>query len=184
MEFKDQLSWSEFFKESSKEKIIKDVKPFNRLIAHSKNFFIVAGYGAFTEGYVLIITKDFIPSFGLLENHMLEEVNFLLELLKLFGGMVGRHHTARLHIACGSDRDNSAPRHPPLAAAADPEVPASLDPRPNAPSRRDVPEDDEYGWPLQKPCSDAARPERSNRFPAEAATDCLRRLQGESAVHG
>lgn len=83
MEFKDQLSWSEFLKESSKEKIIKDVKPFNRLIAHSKNFFIVAGYGAFTKGYVLIITKDFIPSFGLIEDHMLEEINFLLELLKL-----------------------------------------------------------------------------------------------------
>ena len=83
IKLKDQLSWNEFDKESSKEKIITEVKPFNRLIAHSKNFFIVAGYGSFTQGYVLIITKDFIPSFGLIENKMLEEVNFLIELLKL-----------------------------------------------------------------------------------------------------
>ena len=83
MKLKDQLSWEEFLKESTKEKIITDVKPFNRLIAHSKNFFIVAGYGSFTDGYVLIITKDFIPSFGLIENEMLEEVNFLLKLLKI-----------------------------------------------------------------------------------------------------
>jgi hypothetical protein len=83
IKLKDQLSWNEFDKESRKEKIITEVKPFNRLIAHSKNFFIVAGYGSFTQGYVLIITKDFIPSFGLIENKMLEEVNFLIELLKL-----------------------------------------------------------------------------------------------------
>ena len=82
IKLKDQLSWEEFLKESAKEKIISEVKPFNRLIAHSKNFFIVAGYGSFTDGYVLIITKDFIPSFGLIENEMLEEVNFLIELLK------------------------------------------------------------------------------------------------------
>lgn len=83
MNLKDQLSWQEFLKESSKEKIISEVKPFNRLIAHSKNFFIVAGYGSFTKGYVLIITKDFIPSFGLIENEMLDEVNFLINLLKI-----------------------------------------------------------------------------------------------------
>ena len=60
VKLKDQLSWEEFLKESTKEKIITKVKPFNRLIAHSKNFFIVAGYGSFTDGYVLIITKDLI----------------------------------------------------------------------------------------------------------------------------
>ena len=60
MDLKDQLSWSEFLKESSKESFISEVRAFNRLIAHSKNLFIVAGYGSFTKGYVLIITKDFI----------------------------------------------------------------------------------------------------------------------------
>ena len=82
MELKDQLSWTEFLKESSKEALISEVKPFNRLIAHSKNFFIIAGYGSFTKGYVLIITKDFIPSFGLIEEKILDELNFLIKLLK------------------------------------------------------------------------------------------------------
>ena len=35
-----------------KKKIIKKVEPFNRLIAHTKNYFLIGGYGAFTEGYV------------------------------------------------------------------------------------------------------------------------------------
>ena len=59
-DFTDQLSWEEFFKESKKETKILNVKPFNRMIAHSKNFFIISGYGAFTQGYQVIITKDFI----------------------------------------------------------------------------------------------------------------------------
>ena len=82
MELKDQLSWSEFLKESQKEKKISKAKPFNRLIAHSKNLFIVAGYGSFTDGYVLVITKDFIPSFGLVSNDIEKELNFLLKLIK------------------------------------------------------------------------------------------------------
>ena len=84
MDLKDQLSWTEFLKESSKEKNITEVKPFNRLIAHSKNLFIIAGYGAFTKGYVLIITKDFVPSFGLIKNEIIEELNFLIKLLKFY----------------------------------------------------------------------------------------------------
>ena len=82
MDLKDQLSWSEFLKISSKKKVISEVKAFNRLIAHSKNLFIIAGYGAFTKGYVLIITKDFLPSYGLVERDILEELNFLVKLLK------------------------------------------------------------------------------------------------------
>ena len=64
----DQLSWQEFLAKSKKAKRpIKKITEFNRLIAHSENFFIISGYGAFTKGYVLIITKDFIPSYGLIE---------------------------------------------------------------------------------------------------------------------
>lgn len=84
MELKDQLSWSEFLKESKKESFISEVKPFNRLIAHSKNLFIVAGYGSFTKGYVLIITKDFIPSYGLLDEKILDELNFLIKIIKIY----------------------------------------------------------------------------------------------------
>ena len=61
MELKDQLSWSEFLKESSKEPFISEVKAYNRLIKNIKNFFIIAGYGSFTKGNVLIITKYFLP---------------------------------------------------------------------------------------------------------------------------
>ncbi len=82
MELKDQLSWNEFLKYSRNNQIISEVKPFNRLVAHSKNLFIVAGYGAFTEGYILIITKDFIPSFGLVEKEIVSELNFLIKLFK------------------------------------------------------------------------------------------------------
>ena len=82
MEIKDQLSWNDFIKISKEEKVIKKVKPFNRLIGHTKNLFIIAGYGSFVEGYVLIITKDFMPSFGLINSKILDELNFLIKLLK------------------------------------------------------------------------------------------------------
>lgn len=78
----DQLSWEEFYKSSTKKKKIKKVEPFNRLIAHTKNYFLIGGYGAFTEGYVLIITKDFIPSYGLIEEINNEELNFLISIVK------------------------------------------------------------------------------------------------------
>jgi hypothetical protein len=82
MEIKDQLSWNEFLKNSKNSGLVDKVQPYNRLIAHSKNLFVVAGYGAFTEGYVLIITKDFIPSFGLIEPDIEGELKFLIKILK------------------------------------------------------------------------------------------------------
>ena len=57
-------------------------KEFNRLVAHSKNFFIISGYGAFTPGYLLIISKEFLPSFGLIEETQIEELNFLIHTVK------------------------------------------------------------------------------------------------------
>jgi len=81
-EFTDQLSWEKFFQESKKDTKILNVKPFNRMIAHSKNFFIISGYGAFTEGYQVIITKDFIPSFGLVEEEKFDELNFIIKISK------------------------------------------------------------------------------------------------------
>ena len=77
---KDQLSWEEFLKNSPKNLKIDKVKPFNRLIAHSKNLFIISGYGAFTKGYLIIITKDYLPSFGLIENKNLDELNFVIKI--------------------------------------------------------------------------------------------------------
>ena len=82
---KDQLSWLEFELQSKKaSRPIKKISEFNRLIAHSNNFFLISGYGAFTEGYVLIVTKDFIPSYGLVEKSKINEVSFLIKLIKQF----------------------------------------------------------------------------------------------------
>ncbi len=79
----DQLSWEEFYKFSKKLKSKpKKITAFNRLIAHSKNFFVISGYGAFTPGYMLVITKDFIPSYGLIEEKKMDELNFLIMLIK------------------------------------------------------------------------------------------------------
>ena len=82
-QIEDQLSWEEFYKVSKKRpKSFKKITEFNRLIAHSKNFFVISGYGAFTPGYLLIISKDFLPSFGLIEENKTEELYFLVALLK------------------------------------------------------------------------------------------------------
>ena len=79
---KDQLSWEEFLKNSPKNKKINKVEPFNRLIAHSKNLFVISGYGAFTKGYLIVITKDYLPSFGLTETKDLNELNFIIKICK------------------------------------------------------------------------------------------------------
>jgi diadenosine tetraphosphate (Ap4A) HIT family hydrolase len=52
------------------------------LVAHTKNFFVISGYGAFTPGYLLIISKDFLPSFGFVEEDKLNELNFLIKIIK------------------------------------------------------------------------------------------------------
>jgi diadenosine tetraphosphate (Ap4A) HIT family hydrolase len=78
----DQLSWNNFYEQSTKDKNVKEVKQFNRLIAHSTNFFIISAYGAFTPGYVLIVSKSFIPSFGLVDKENLEELNFMIQISK------------------------------------------------------------------------------------------------------
>ena len=79
----DQLSWLEFLKNSKQRKELpKKVDKYNRLIAHSKNFFVISGYGAFTQGYVLVISKQFIPSYGLINKNEKDELDFLIHELK------------------------------------------------------------------------------------------------------
>ena len=81
---KDQLSWDEFLQNSKEQKKpITKVNEYNRLIAHTKNFFVISGYGAFTDGYMLIITKDFIPSFGLINEKDIDELFFLIKQIKI-----------------------------------------------------------------------------------------------------
>ena len=80
---KDQLSWEDFYNESKdRVSLPKKINEFNRLVAHTNNFFIISGYGAFTPGYLLIISKDFMPSFGLIHQNQLSELNFVIKLIK------------------------------------------------------------------------------------------------------
>ena len=79
----DQLSWDMFYKYSSTgPRFPKKVSAFNRLICHTKNFFIISGYGAFTPGYMILITKEFVPSFSLIKQESYEELTSLIKLLK------------------------------------------------------------------------------------------------------
>ena len=80
---KDQLSWDEFYKESkNRTSVPNNISEFNRLVAHTKNFFVISGYGAFTPGYLLVVSKEFLPSFGLVADNHLNELNFLIKLVK------------------------------------------------------------------------------------------------------
>lgn len=98
----DQLSWEKFFEVSKKNKSSPNtVESFNRLINYSKNFFIIAGYGAFTKGYVLIISKKFIPSYGLIERREEEELNFLInETKKVIQNELNRKSVIFEHGMC------------------------------------------------------------------------------------
>src|SRR6056300_1164534 len=79
----DQLSWMKFYNESINIKSIpKKISEFNRLIAHTDNFFVISGYGAFKPGYFLIISKEFMPSFGLVEEKHHGELKFLIKIIK------------------------------------------------------------------------------------------------------
>ncbi len=80
----DVLSWSNFFNESKKRNFYppKEVELFNRLIAHTNNFFVVAALGAFNPGYLMIITKELISSLSQIKDNQLEELKWLIATLK------------------------------------------------------------------------------------------------------
>ena len=80
----DVLSWINFFNESKKRNIYppKKVELFNRLIAHTNNFFVVAALGAFNPVYLMIITKELISSLSQIKDNQLEELKWLIAILK------------------------------------------------------------------------------------------------------
>lgn len=80
----DVLSWEEFNKFSNERKVYppREIDLFNRLIAHTKNFFLISAYGAFTQGYVMLITKELMPSMSMVEDKNLEELNWLILKIK------------------------------------------------------------------------------------------------------
>tara|TARA_B110000027_G_C16067141_1_gene277269 strand:- start:66 stop:971 length:906 start_codon:yes stop_codon:yes gene_type:complete len=98
----DQLSWTEFLKNSKERRDpLKTVEKYNRLIIHSKNFFVISGYGAFTPGYMLIVTKKLIPSYGLIESEQKNELDFLiLQLQNLIKNNFKRKSVVFEHGMC------------------------------------------------------------------------------------
>tara|TARA_B100000989_G_scaffold298782_1_gene289798 strand:- start:701 stop:1615 length:915 start_codon:yes stop_codon:yes gene_type:complete len=79
----DQLSWDQFNKNSNLSLINLPIKsePFNRLILHTNNFFVIAGYGAFNPGYVMLVSKKLIPSFANINREKLDEFTWLKNFL-------------------------------------------------------------------------------------------------------
>ena len=98
----DLLSWTEFLKNSKERRDpLKTVEKYNRLIIHSKNFFVISGYGAFTPGYMLIVTKKLIPSYGLIESEQKNELDFLiLQLQNLIKNNFKRKSVVFEHGMC------------------------------------------------------------------------------------
>ncbi len=79
----DVLSWDKFLEETKKEKIYppKKIDLFNRLIASTKNFFVIGAIGAFVPGYTMIISKKLIPSLALIEDDQRNELEWLIRIL-------------------------------------------------------------------------------------------------------
>ena len=78
----DVLSWERFFNESKKRNFYppKEIEMFNRLILHTNNFFVIAAIGAFTPGYLMLVTKKLLPSFSLIDDEQLNELKWLIKV--------------------------------------------------------------------------------------------------------
>ena len=78
----DVLSWDHFFDESTKRNSYppKEIKLFNRLVSHTNNFFIIAAIGAFTPGYLMLITKKLLPSLSQIDDKYIDELKWLIKV--------------------------------------------------------------------------------------------------------
>ena len=76
----DVLSWNKFFKGAQLRNFYppKNIDLFNRLIAHTENFFLVSPYGAFNPGYLMMVSKKLIPSMGMIEEEHMDEFKWLI----------------------------------------------------------------------------------------------------------
>jgi len=80
----DVLSWNKFYDKSLQEESYppKKIELFNRLIAHTNNFFIISAIGAFVPGYLMLITKKLVPSFSLVDEKHMDELKWLIRVTK------------------------------------------------------------------------------------------------------
>ena len=79
----DVLSWEKFEENTFNEKKYppEKIELFNRLIASTENFFVIAAIGAFVPGYVMIVTKKLLPSLALIEDSQKDELDWLIKTL-------------------------------------------------------------------------------------------------------
>jgi diadenosine tetraphosphate (Ap4A) HIT family hydrolase len=77
----DVLSWNKFLEQSLLETTYppSEIKLYNRLVAHSDNFFIIAAIGAFIPGYLMLVSKKLIPSLALIEDDQVDELKWLIQ---------------------------------------------------------------------------------------------------------
>ena len=82
----DVLSWELFNNDALKrsDRLPHKVSLENRLIFETDNFFVVCGLGAFIEGYAVIITKDYLNSFAVLNDDLLLEFDWISEKINQF----------------------------------------------------------------------------------------------------
>ncbi len=80
-QIQDALSWDLFLNGSKKRMSYppKKIDLENRLVCHTKNFFVVGAIGAFVPGYLMIISKKLISSYALLEKKELDELYWLIQ---------------------------------------------------------------------------------------------------------
>lgn len=96
-QFEDQLAWTKFYEEAQNRESYppQKIELFNRLVAHTNNFFVVAAIGAFTPGYLMLITKELIPSFSMVKDDCIEELNWLI---KKISGSIGKTYKRKTVI--------------------------------------------------------------------------------------
>ncbi len=100
---KDILKWEKFYQHSNLNyiKIPNKISKYNRLLLHTNNFFLIAGYGCFNEGYLLLLPKKLISSFAQLDSKLIKEFNF-----SLIQKNNKHHNSLKCLIYCKSKLDN------------------------------------------------------------------------------
>mgnify|MGYP001301828602 CR=1 FL=1 len=80
-QIKDALAWELFLDGSKKRDTYppKQIDLVNRLVCHTKNFFVIGAIGAFVPGYLMIVSKKLISSYALLEEIELKEFYWLIQ---------------------------------------------------------------------------------------------------------
>ena len=80
----DALSWDLFLNGSKIRSSYppKEIDLVNRLVCHTKNFFVIAAIGAFVPGYLMIVSKKLISSYALLEESELDEFYWLINQVR------------------------------------------------------------------------------------------------------